>query len=76
VVGIWPQGAGVVGQFGLTDVIHCAGAAFEKGAEIGSPTLAHPFRWRLRNVGVRDGGIIRLPDAGASVTPALEREQK
>ena len=30
----------------------------------------------MRNVGVRDGGIIRLPDAGASVTPALEREQK
>jgi hypothetical protein len=41
-------------------------ASVEKGAEIGSPTLAHPFRWRLRNVGVRDGGIIRLPNAGAS----------
>jgi hypothetical protein len=50
-------------------------ASVEKGAEIGSPTLAHPFRWRLRNVGVRDGGIIRLPDASASVTLALEREQ-
>ena len=61
-----------MGQFGLPDVIHCAGAAFEKGAEIGSPTLAHPFRWRLRNVSVRDGGIIRLPDAGASISLALK----
>jgi len=65
-----------VGQFGLPDVIHCAGAAFEKGAEIGSPTLAHPFRWRLRNVGVRDGGIIRLPDAGASIPLALDQRQR
>jgi len=46
VVGIWPQGAGAVGQFGLPDVIHCAGAAFEKGAEIGSLPLAHEERWR------------------------------
>ncbi len=47
-------------------------ASVEKGAEIGSPTLAHPFRWRLRNVSVRDGGIIRLPDAGASISLALK----
>jgi hypothetical protein len=44
---IWPQGAGAVGQFGLPDVIHCAGAlgtsALGDEAELGS--LA---RWRIR----------------------------
>jgi hypothetical protein len=53
-----------VGQFGLPNVIYCAGAAFEKGAEIDFLTLAHPFRWRLRNVGV--GNRARF----SSLTPA------
>ena len=34
-------------------------------------TLAHPFRWRLRNAGVR-GWQNSAPGAGASVSLALE----
>jgi hypothetical protein len=59
---IWPQGAGTVGQFGLPDVIHCAGAlgisALGGEAELGSLARVHPFRQRLRNAGVGKGAEI------------------
>jgi hypothetical protein len=47
--------------------------ALKREQKIGALTLAYPFRWRLRNVGVRDRG---LPDAGASISLALEERQR